>query len=439
MTARAADSRAPAEALPAPGERALVVGLGRSGLAVAGFLARRGVRVRACDLRGAEELRTSLARLPPDAETVLGGYGESALDGCAAVYASPGVPWGSELLRAARARGLAVSSEMDLFFRLCPAPIVGVTGTNGKTTTTALTGSVLARGRRPVVVGGNIGDTVLDRLDQLTAEHWVVLELSSFQLESCARPRARIGVVLNLTPDHLDRHGTMETYTALKARLLRFQEPGDDAVLNGLDPRCRALAGQTRARVTWFDRHRPRPPMPVPGRHNLMNALAAAAVGRIAGLSDEEIEAGVRSFQGVEHRLELVGEWGGVRWYNDSKATNPDAGLVGLEAFQEPVVLIAGGYGRDFQLDRWLAAVRKRTRAVVVIGASAGELSARLDAHPVQRAASIEEAVELAAGLARPGDVALLSPAYKSYDMFADYEERGRRFKAAVRARHGAA
>src|SRR5439155_14114842 len=163
----------------------------------------------------------------------LGGYDERVLDGCSAVYASPAVPWDSDLLQAARARGLLVSSEMDLFFQHCPAPIVGITGTNGKTTTTALVGRVLAGGDRPVVVGGNIGETILDRLAQITAEHWVVQELSSFQLESCSDPRARIGVVLNVTPDHLDRHGTMAAYVDAKASLMRSVAPTGDAVLNG--------------------------------------------------------------------------------------------------------------------------------------------------------------------------------------------------------------
>jgi UDP-N-acetylmuramoylalanine--D-glutamate ligase len=416
-----------------------VVGVGLSSLAVARFLAERGVRLRACDLRPVERLEALLARLPPETETVLGGYDNRVLDGCSAVYASPAVPWDADLLQAARARGLVVSSEIDLFFQHCPASIVGITGTNGKTTTTALAGSVLAQGDRPVVVGGNIGETVLDRLAELTPEHWVVLELSSFQLESCADPRARIGVVLNVTPDHLDRHRTMDAYVAAKARLLRCLEPTADAVLNGLDPICRQLAGETRAPITWFDRHLPSPPMSIPGRHNQLNALAAAAVGRIAGLSDESIGAGVRSFPGVEHRLELVGEWDGVRWYNDSKATNPDAGLVALRSFQDsPVVLIAGGQGGGFELDEWTAAVRGSTRAAVLLGTGADLLAERLAGHPLRRAGSIEEAVELAAGLSRPGDVVLLSPAHKSYDMFSGYEERGRRFKAAVAAHHGA-
>jgi len=424
-------------AVPVAGEKALIVGLGRSGLALARFLRGRGVNVRMADLRGPDQLAEVLARLPPGVETVLGGYDRGVLDGCAAVYASPGVPWDVDLLQAARASGLTVSSEINLFFRLCPASIVGVTGTNGKTTTTALTGSVLAQDRRPVLVGGNIGDTVLDRLGELTSEHWVVLELSSFQLESCNRPQARIAVVLNVTPDHLDRHRGMEAYTAAKTRLLRFQEPEDDAILNGLDPICEKMARLTRARVTWFDRHRPVPTIRLPGRHNELNVLAAAAVGRAAGLSDEAIEAGVRSFEGVEHRLELVGEWGGVRWYNDSKATNPDAGLVGLRAFEGlPVVLIAGGYGSGFELTQWLAAVRSGTRAAVLVGASATELAERLAGHQVQLAQTLEEAVERSDSLAQPGDVVLMSPAYKSFDMFANYEERGRRFKAAVRRLH---
>ena len=423
---------------PSAGERALVVGVGSSSLAVARFLAGLGVLVRACDLRPAERLKTVLDRFPPGTETVLGGYDERVLDGCAAVYASPGVPWDADLLRVARERDLIVSSEIDLFFHLCPAPIVGITGTNGKTTTAALVGEVLARGDRPVMVGGNIGDTVLDRLQELTPEHWVVLELSSFQLESCARPRARVGVVLNLTPDHLDRHGTMEAYVAAKARLVRCLEPDADAVLNGLDPICRDLTRVTRARVTWFDEHRPMPPVPIPGRHNLLNALAAAAVGRIAGLPDEAIAEGIGAFRGVEHRLELVGQWNRVRWYNDSKATNPDAGLVALRSFEDlPVVLIAGGYG-SFDLSEWAEAVRANTRAAVLLGASADEVAERLAGHPLRRAGSIEEAVEMAAGLSRPGDVVLLSPAHKSYDMFSGYEERGRRFKAAVAAHHGA-
>jgi UDP-N-acetylmuramoylalanine--D-glutamate ligase len=418
---------------------ALVVGAARSGVALARHLTRAGDTVRLVDRKPAAELREALAQMPAGVDLRLGDEA-GALDGVDVVYASPGVPWDSQLLNDARARGIGVSSEIDLFLKLCPGTMVGITGTNGKTTTTALTGVVLAAGDRPVMVGGNIGDTVLDRLDEITARHWVVLELSSFQLESVERPRLHIGVILNITPDHLDRHHTFERYVDLKARAIEFAGPDDFAVLNGRDEVTRGLATRTRAEVVWFDQHQPIPPMPLPGRHNMENALAAAAVGRIAGLSDEAINAAIRSFKGVEHRLELVGEWAGVRWFNDSKATNPDAGRVALSAFPgAPVVLIAGGYGSGFELNEWVAEVLANTEAVVLIGASADLLEDALRAHPkVVRASSLEEAVIAAAGLSRLGGVVLLSPAYKSFDMFKDFEDRGNQFKALVRKRFAA-
>jgi UDP-N-acetylmuramoylalanine--D-glutamate ligase len=419
----------------------LVVGAGRSGVALARHLTGAGERVRVIDSKPAPELEHTLAQLVPGVEVSVGGYNERVLDGVDAVYASPGVPWDSELLNLARAAGIAVSSEIDLFLRLCPGTVVGITGTNGKTTTTTLTGTVLAAGDRPVIVGGNIGETVLDRLEEITPEHWVVLELSSFQLESVEKPHVHVGVILNITPDHLDRHGTFEHYVDLKARAIEFASPTDFAVLNGRDEVVRRLAGRTNAKVVWFDQHRPAPPMALPGRHNLDNALAAAAVGRIAGLSDDTIDNAIRSFRGVEHRLELVGEWEGVRWYNDSKATNPDAARVALRAFPDtPVVLIAGGYGSGFELGPWVVDVLANVESVVLIGASADLLAEQLRGHrKVLRARGLEEAIEVAASLARPGGVVLLSPAYKSFDMFKDYEDRGRRFKALVRHKFGAA
>ena len=419
---------------------ALVVGAARSGVALANHLTGKGERVRLTDRRPESELADTIAHLPAGIDLRVGGYDESVLEGIEAVYASPGVPWDSDLLNRARGRGIPVSSEIDLFLRLCPGTVVGITGTNGKTTTTALTGVVLAAGDRPVIVGGNIGDTVLDRLGEITPRHWVVLELSSFQLESVQEPHLHVGVILNITPDHLDRHGTFERYVDLKARAIEFAGADDFAVLNGRDEVTRRLAERTKAHVVWFDQHRPLPPMPLPGKHNMENALAAAAVGRIAGLSGDAIDAAIRSFKGVEHRLELVGEWNGVRWYNDSKATNPDAGRVALAAFPNtPLVLIAGGYGSGFELGDWLADVLANVEAVVLIGASAGTLADALHNHrKLVRAANLDEAVEMAGRLARPGGVVLLSPAYKSFDMFKDFEDRGRRFKAAVRTKFGA-
>ena len=418
---------------------ALVVGAARSGIALANYLTRTGETVRVFDRKPARELREAISEMPAGVDFRLGDETD-VLDGVDVLYASPGVPWDSQLLNDARARGLRVSSEIDLFLKLCPGSVVGITGTNGKTTTTALTGVVLGAGDRPVIVGGNIGDTVLDRLDEITPNHWVVLELSSFQLESVDWPRLHVGVILNITPDHLDRHGTFERYVDIKARAIEFAHRDDFAVLNGRDETVRDLASRTSARVVWFDQHQPMPPMPLPGRHNMENALAAAAVGRIAGLTDETINAAIRSFKGVEHRLELVGEWAGVRWYNDSKATNPDAGRVALSSFPgAPVVLIAGGYGSGFELGEWVTDVVANTEAVVLIGASAELLQEALRAHPkVVRAASLEEAVAKAASLTRLGGVVLLSPAYKSFDMFKDYEDRGNQFKALVRKRFAA-
>ncbi len=349
---------------------AVVVGAARSGVALATYLVGTGERVRVVDRKSEAELKDVLEQLPAGVELQLGGYDDSVLAGVDVVYASPGVPWDSHLLNDARRRGIKVSSEIDLFLRLCPGTVVGITGTNGKTTTTELTGNVLR-------------------------------------------------------------------YVDLKARAIEFAGADDFAVLNGRDPAVRGLAARTRAQVVWFEEHRPLPPMPLPGRHNLENALAAAAVGRIAGLSDETIDEAIRSFKGVEHRLELVGEWDGVGWYNDSKATNPDAGRMALSAFPEtPVVLIAGGYGGGFELGPWVADVMRHVDAVVLMGASADLLAKELSHHPkVVRASKLEEAVDLAAGLARPGGVVLLSPAYKSFDMFKDFEDRGRQFKALARRR----
>ena len=416
---------------------ALIVGAARSGVALALHLTAEGQKVRVTDTKPADQLQSFVSQMPSGIDYRLGGHDSSVLDGVDIVYASPGVPWDSDLLNDARAKHIPVSSEIDLFLKLCKGTVVGITGTNGKTTTTALTGEVLAAGPRPVIVGGNIGDTVLDRVHDITPEHWVVVELSSFQLESVQDPRLHVGVILNITPDHLDRHRTLDRYVDLKARAI---EHADFALLNSRDPLVKDLASRATGEVVWFDRHEPRPPMPLPGRHNMQNALAAAAVGRIAGLTDDAINEAIRNFKGVEHRLELVGEWNGVRWYNDSKATNPDAGRVALTAFPEtPVILIAGGYGSGFELGEWVTDVLAHTDAVILIGASAGELAEALRDHPhVVRARSLDEAVDKAAQRAPSGGVVLLSPAYKSFDMFKDFEDRGNQFKQLVRKRFAA-
>ena len=445
------------------GRHALVIGYGRSGRAAAAFIRRRGGTVRVVDRADTPELRAELERAGIAAG--LGGYGAQDLDGTDLVVVSPGVPWDEPLVETARQRGIEVTSEIDLFFRSCPSRIAGITGTNGKTTTTALTTEVLRAGDLRVMRGGNIGEPVLDRLDQLGPEDWVVLELSSFQLESISRPHLRIGAILNITPDHLDRHKSFERYVEIKTRAVAFMEPGDHAVLNLDDPACAAMRSHTPGKVIGFGIHvpvdhgirlsqgwvtiadtgSPRPVLPaadvpLPGEHNLSNVMAAIGAGHAAGVDVERMADAVRRFKAVEHRLELVGSFNGARWYNDSKATNPDSTYKALAAFREPIILIAGGRNKGIDVEPLSQIIARRVTALVTMGEMGEELARRVrDAglDRVERAADLNDAVRKAAALARPGSVVLLSPAFTSYDMFSDYEDRGRRFKATVLAELG--
>jgi len=444
------------------GRHALVIGFGRSGRAAASFIRRRGGTVRVVDRADTPELRAELDRAGIAAR--LGGYGPQDLNGADLVVVSPGVPWDEPLVESARQRGIEVTSEIDLFFRACPARIAGITGTNGKTTTTALTAEVLRAGGLQVMRGGNIGEPVLDRIEQLDADDWVVLELSSFQLESIEHPRLRIGVVLNVTPDHLDRHKSFEHYVELKTRAVAFMEADDHAVLNVDDPACAAMRSETRGRVIEFGLHQPvssgvtvtdgwitiadaaqprvmqTADVPLPGEHNLSNVMAAVGAGLAAGVDASQMADAVRHFKAVEHRLEPVGTFNGVRWYNDSKATNPDSTYKALAAFREPIVLIAGGRNKGIDLEPLAQTIARRVMGLVTMGETGEELARRVrDAglDRVERAADLRDAVQKAAALARPGSVVLLSPAFTSYDMFSDYEDRGRRFKATVLAELG--
>ena len=442
----------------ASGRHALVIGYGRSGRAAAAFISKQGGTVRVVDLVDTPELRAELERAGISAR--LGGYGPEDLNGTDLVVVSPGVAWDAPLVETARQRGLEVTSEIDLFFRACPAHIAGITGTNGKTTTTALTAEVLRAGGLQVMRGGNIGEPVLDRIDQLAADDWVVLELSSFQLESIERPRLHVGAVLNVTPDHLDRHKSFERYVELKTRAVAFMQPDDHAVLNLDDPTCAAMQSKTRGRVIGFGLHHPidngvmvrdgwitiadasgprrvmpTDAVPLPGEHNLSNVMAAIGAGQAAGVEPEALGQAVRQFKAVEHRLESIGSFGGARWYNDSKATNPDSTYKALAAFSEPIILIAGGRNKGIDLGPLARAIAGRVVALVTIGETGEELAQRVreaGLQRVERATDLTDAVRKAAALARPGSVVLLSPAFTSFDMFRDYEDRGRRFKATV-------
>jgi UDP-N-acetylmuramoylalanine--D-glutamate ligase len=436
----------------------MILGYGRSGRAAASYLKRHGATVVVVDRADTPELRAAIER--DGLSGWLGTLPAPPLDDVDFLVVSPGVAWDAPLVESARQRGIVVTSEIDLFFDLCPCPIAGITGTNGKTTTTSLTAEVLRAGGLQVVRGGNIGEPVLDRLEQLRPDHWVVLELSSFQLESIRHPRLRIGAVLNVTPDHLDRHKTMERYREIKARAVTFMEPEDYAVLNFDDQSCAAMAKETRGTVVpfalqaetdgglrvmdgsicWAREGRLEPVIPVgevplPGAHNLSNVMAAIGAGLAAGVAAERIAEAVRGFKAVEHRLELIGSFGQVRWYNDSKATNPDSTYKALEAFTEPIVLIAGGRNKGIDLAPLASRIAQRVVGLVTIGETGEELARLVRAAGLQRVArarNLSEAVHEAASMATSGSVVLLSPAFTSFDMFSDYEDRGRRFKAAV-------
>ena len=385
-------------------ERVLVLGLARSGLAAAGALERRGVEVVRAD-----------RELGNDDELAL-------LDGVGLLVKSPGVPGSASLVAAARERGVQVWSEIELAARLLPNPILGVTGTNGKTTTAQWLGFMLG-----APVAGNVGRALSELDGSAEPEQLVVVELSSFQLEDVHRFRPRIAVLLNLEPDHLDRHGSFEAYRAAKLRAFENQTEDDSAIV----PRGFGEVPGRAARVEFgADDELPVEPS-LRGIHNRENAAAATAAARAAGATEEQIERGLREFEGVAHRLELVGERDRVRYVNDSKATNVAATLRALAAYDdEPVRLILGGSRKGEDLAPLAAALGPNVRAVYVIGETADELARAIP--DTIRSGDLATAVDRAAAAAQPGEVVLLSPACASYDQFRDFEERGEEFKRLV-------
>jgi UDP-N-acetylmuramoylalanine--D-glutamate ligase len=408
-----------------------VLGLARSGRAAVLALRRRGVEVVAAD-RDAQLDATELEAAGADVRLGSGSEAPALLDGADVLVKSPGVAAEASLVATARERGLPVWSEIELGVRLLSDhPIVGVTGTNGKTTTTELLGAVFRAAGVPVVVAGNVGTPLTGVEPEPGA--WLVLELSSFQLEDVHELRPRVGVLLNVEPDHLDRHGTLAAYRDAKLRLFARQTGEDAAVL----PRgFGAVPGSARRiEFRWDD---PLPAEPaIPGPHNRENAAAATAAARAAGIGDDAIAAALRSFPGVPHRLELVAERGGVRFVNDSKATNTAAARRALASFEAPLHLILGGSRKGESFVDFAAAVADSgMRATYLVGETADELATALDAAgvPNRQSGTVAAAVAEAARAARPGDVVLLSPACASYDQFANFEERGEAFRRAVEA-----
>ena len=385
---------------------ALVLGLARSGQAARAALERRGVRVVGADRELGNDDDVSL------------------LDGTELLVKSPGVPAEAVLVVEARLRGIPVWSELELGSRVLENPLVAVTGTNGKTTTSELLGAMLG-----APVAGNVGVALSELDGAVEPGSWVVVEASSFQLEDIDTFRPRVAVLLNLEPDHLDRHGSLESYAAAKLRVFENQELGDVAVV----PRgFRAVPGE--ARRADFEADDPLPAEPlIPGAHNRENAAAATVAARAAGATEEEIARALRDFPGVAHRLEPVAERDGVLFVNDSKATNVAAALRAVAAYDRPLLLIAGGRAKGESFEPLAAAARGRVEHAFLIGEAAPELAEALGDVPHETSGDLGTAVAAAAAAARPGDVVLLSPACASYDQFRDFEERGDEFRRLVK------
>jgi UDP-N-acetylmuramoylalanine--D-glutamate ligase len=407
--------------------RALVLGLARSGQAAALALARHGVPTVAADRAdGLETGRLAAAGV----EVHLGTEEDRLLEGVDLLVKSPGVPGESPLPTAARARGIPIWSEIELGFRLLRNPFIGVTGTNGKTTTSELLGAIFHAAKRPVAVAGNVGRPLTALDGAIDSDAWIVCELSSFQLEDVDRFRPRIGVLLNLEPDHLDRHATYEAYRAAKLRLFENQTEADVAVV----PRDLGAIPGGAERVEFGADELPAEPL-IPGAHNRENAAAATAAARAAGIDDAAIAEALRTFPGVEHRLELVAEIDGVRFVNDSKATNTTAARRGIEAYAgQPLRLILGGSLKGESFDELAESLPGSVRSIDLIGEASDDLAASLGraGRVYRRSGDLATAVGAAAGEAEPGDVVLLSPACASYDQFRDYEKRGEAFRHLV-------
>jgi UDP-N-acetylmuramoylalanine--D-glutamate ligase len=468
-------------------KRVLVVGLGKSGMAAALFLREQGARVTVSDSRSAITLTNEIpALLDAGIMVEAGGHGLLTFRRQDLIVVSPGVPFDTPELKQVRAYGKdgpPIIGELELASRFLQGNVLAITGSNGKTTTTSLLGKIFADAGGPTLVGGNIGTPVIELVAEsirLTSDQrqeqdagilhsaqndkrelWSVLEVSSFQLETVAEFHPRIAVVLNITPDHLDRHGTFETYAAMKARITERQGPEDFLLLNAEDKPTQMVAAKTKAQVFWFSGRRPikqgafvhgesilfvpregaqaEPVMPVAeiplrGAHNVENVLAAVCAARLAGIPAESIRASVASFRAVEHRLEYVDSVRGMAFYNDSKATNVDATRKALEAFPGGVHLILGGKDKNSDYTELSDLLRARVKTVATIGSAAEKIERQLaGVVKIVSAGTLEVAVRRLAHDAEPGDVVLLAPACSSFDQFDSYEHRGRVFKDLVK------
>jgi len=439
-------------------KRVLVVGLARTGIATALFCAARGAHVTATDTRAGKELGDPVAVLQKAGVALeLGGHRQELILDADLIIPSPGVPADAPLLQFARSKGVTIWSEIELAYRFLKGRLIGITGSNGKTTTTSLIEHILRSAGFSTILAGNIGTPLISCVEKSSEKTVAVAELSSFQLELIEKVRPNISVFLNLTPDHLDRHHTLESYGAAKARIFENQGESDSAVLNADDPGTTPYA-PAKPQVFWFSRKQrvaqgafvkeseilfrregteeailKLADIPLAGAHNVENVLAAVAATKLAGAESTAIAKGVRSFAGVEHRLEFVAEIGGVRFYNDSKATNVDATLKAIDAFPGRILIILGGKDKGSDYTVLQARLRERAILALLIGVAAGKIEKQIAGSvAIEQAGTLERAVETAAHAARAGDVVLLAPACASFDQFQNYEHRGRVFKELV-------
>ena len=444
------------------GKKVLVVGLGKSGLAAALFLRRRGAQVTVSDVRSAEALAKEIPALIEEGIMVeAGGHGLLTFRRQDLIVVSPGVPLDTPELAQVKSFGLPVIGELELAARFLKGKTLAVTGSNGKTTTTTLLGEIFEAAGLPTLVGGNIGVPVVGLIEQSTDESWSVLEVSSFQLESTEEFHPKIAVILNITPDHLDRHGSFENYAHAKERIFAAQTGEDFLVLNADNTRAAAAATRTVASVYWFSIEHPVTQgafleqgyvvfrasersatenvipvraIPLKGTHNVENVLAAVCAARLAGVPADVICRAVENFRAVEHRLEYVATRKGVEFYNDSKATNVDATAKAVAAFSGGIHLILGGKDKGSDYTQLSELLRERVSAVYTIGAAAAKIESHLrGVVAIHSCETLEKAVHVAASAARLGEVVLLAPACSSFDQFESYEHRGRVFKQLVK------
>ena len=444
------------------GKKALVCGMARSGIAAAKLLNRLGARVTLQDMKKREEISADVLALEGEGIVLYTGANPDEI-ACAQdlIVLSPGIPCDLPFIAAAENAGIEVISEVELAYRLTPCPITAITGTNGKTTTTTLTGEIMKTAYSGTAVVGNIGVPYSEEVERLTEKDWVVAEISSFQMEKAKEFHPHISAVLNITPDHLNRHKTMDVYIAMKERVFAKQTAEDFCILNHGDEACRKMADKTAAKVFFFDSSETLAEgiylngdaievrwgtinetlihvdeLQILGVHNYENVMAAAAMGICAGIALDTIRTVLKGFAGVAHRIEYVATVDGVDYYNDSKGTNVDASIRAVLAMKKPIVLIGGGYDKGSSFDEWTKLFPGRVKHLVLIGVTAPKVRASAEKFgftAISDCETFEEAVDLCREKAEDGDCVLLSPACASWGMFDNYEQRGDMFKEQVR------